>query len=51
MLQQVVIPTTPEEIAARLARLDIENLCIVKGVIIGMEESMRSLTADIDPRK
>ena len=45
MLQQTTIPKTPEEVAASLSGMSEAEQCIVKGVIIGLNEARRKITA------
>ena len=43
MLQQTTIPRTPGEVAASLSTMTEAEQCIVKGVIIGLNEVRRKL--------
>lgn len=47
MLQQSVIPRTPEEVAMSLTKLTENEQCMVKGIIIGLTE--RAHTAQERP--
>lgn len=42
MLQQTTIPRTPEEVAMCLSRMTEKDQCIIKGIIIGMNEARQS---------
>ena len=43
MPQQATIPKTPEEVAVCLSQLTEMEQCVVKGVIIGLNEARRSV--------
>lgn len=43
MPQQVIIPKTPEEVAVCLSQLTETEQCVVKGVIIGLNEARRNV--------
>lgn len=45
MLQQALIPKTPEEVAATLSKMTEAEQCIVKGVIFGLNEARRKSPA------
>lgn len=49
MLQQSIIPKTPEEVAASLSTMTEAEQCIVKGVIIGLNEARRKILAPPSP--
>lgn len=49
MLQQTTIPKTPEEVAASLSGMTEAEQCIVKGVIIGLNEARRRPAAPPPP--
>lgn len=46
---QTTIPKTPEEVAASLSGMTEAEQCIVKGVIIGLNEARRKITAPPSP--
>lgn len=42
MLPQTTIPSTPEEVAMCLSHMPENEQCIVKGIIIGLNEARKS---------
>ncbi|MEY8388580.1 hypothetical protein AALC17_15050 [Oscillospiraceae bacterium 38-13] len=49
MLQQTTIPKTPDEVAASLSTMTEAEQCIVKGVIIGLNEAHREIAVPPSP--
>lgn len=45
MAQQAIIPKTPDEVAASLSTMPEADQCIVKGVIIGLNEARQKIAA------